>query len=286
MMRAVATTRLERIGHRVRRIGMLYDEFAPAPALAPWVLSYWRFTVEPEDLPAFDHAIVPDGCVSVAVALVGAQVVAASIVGPSTQAHIVPVRREVRHAGIRLHPAAARPLLGIAPAAIANRILPIGAACPGHAAWVRETLEKAFAPDARAVLDRALATLVSRSAPLDALVATAAQALLDGHEPVPVRGLAEDAGLSERQFSRRFTAAVGLGPKAFAVVRRQRAAWLASVMRTGRSLADASLAAGFADQAHFSRDVRRSFAATPRDVRAYLDQITHSFPAATVVRRS
>lgn len=265
---------------------MLYEEFAPAPALASWVLSYWRFTVEPEDLPAFDHAIVPDGCLSVAVALVGSQVVAASIVGPSTQAHIVPVRREVRHAGIRLQPAAARPLLGIAPDALGNRIVPIDDACPGHAAWVRDTLETAFAPDAQAVLDRAMAALVSRAAPLDAVIVTAVQALLDGHEPVSVRGLAEDAGLSERQFSRRFTAVVGLGPKAFALVRRQRTAWVASVMRTERSLADASLAAGFADQSHFSRDVRRSFAATPRDVRAYLDQITHSFPAVPVVRRS
>ncbi len=57
-------------------------------------------------------------------------------------------------------------------------------------------------------------------------------------------------------------------------------------MRTERSLADASLAAGFADQSHFSRDVRRSFAATPRAVRAYLDQITHSFPAVPVAPRS
>ncbi len=121
---------------------MLYEEFAPAPALASWVLSYWRFTVEPEDLPAFDHAIVPDGCLSVAAALVGSQVVAASIVGPSTQAHIVPVRREVRHAGIRLQPAAARPLLGIAPEALGNRIVPIDDACPGHAAWVRDTLRR------------------------------------------------------------------------------------------------------------------------------------------------
>ncbi len=63
------------------------------------------------------------------------------------------------------------------------------------------------------VLDRAMVALVSRAAPLDAVVVTAVQALLDGHEPVSVRGLAEDAGLSERQFSRRFTAVVGLGPR-------------------------------------------------------------------------
>jgi transcriptional regulator GlxA family with amidase domain len=63
-------------------------------------------------------------------------------------------------------------------------------------------------------------------------------------------------GISERQLHRRFSAAVGYGPKMFqSVLRFQRL--LNTARETAHSLADLAAIAGYADQAHMSRDVHR-----------------------------
>ena len=61
-------------------------------------------------------------------------------------------------------------------------------------------------------------------------------------------------GLGERQLRRRFASAVGYGPKTFARVIRFRAAL--GLVRGGAALAEAALAAGYADQAHMTREMR------------------------------
>jgi AraC-like DNA-binding protein len=69
-----------------------------------------------------------------------------------------------------------------------------------------------------------------------------------------VADVAERVGFSQRQLNRRSVASFGYGPKVLArVLRLQRALGSA---RGGMSLVQASLAAGYADQAHFSHEVR------------------------------
>lgn len=71
-----------------------------------------------------------------------------------------------------------------------------------------------------------------------------------------VAGLHAELGLSERQFRRRFTSAVGYGPSTFLrVVRLQRARHLARTMPQA-GLADLAHGAGYADQAHMSREIK------------------------------
>jgi len=74
--------------------------------------------------------------------------------------------------------------------------------------------------------------------------------------------LADEIGLSERQLRRRFTEAVGYGPKALhGILRFQHALHLAR--STGDGLATIAHEAGYADQAHFTREVRRLAGVTP-----------------------
>jgi transcriptional regulator GlxA family with amidase domain len=72
-------------------------------------------------------------------------------------------------------------------------------------------------------------------------------------------GLAALTGLGERQLRRRFEASVGYGPKTFQRIMRFRR-WLhlaeAAPSET-RSLADLAAEAGYADQAHLTREVTR-----------------------------
>jgi AraC-like DNA-binding protein len=66
--------------------------------------------------------------------------------------------------------------------------------------------------------------------------------------------MADDLGLSERQLHRRCLVAFGYGPKTVQRVLRFQAALRDA--RAGRRLADVAADAGYADQAHMSREVR------------------------------
>jgi AraC-like DNA-binding protein len=68
-------------------------------------------------------------------------------------------------------------------------------------------------------------------------------------------------GLDRYQFARQFHAVYGTSPYRYSVMRRLDAArdWL----RGSRPLAQTALAAGFADQAHFTRTFRAAFGMTP-----------------------
>jgi AraC-like DNA-binding protein len=76
-----------------------------------------------------------------------------------------------------------------------------------------------------------------------------------------VREAAARAELSERQLSRRFTARVGVAPKIFGrVMRLQRAV---SEIWAGANACEAATAAGYVDQAHFTREARDLAGVTP-----------------------
>ena len=66
--------------------------------------------------------------------------------------------------------------------------------------------------------------------------------------------LAAGLGISERGLRRRVTVAVGYGPKRLARVLRLRRAL--ALARSGEELAAVAFSAGYADQAHLSRDCR------------------------------
>ena len=76
--------------------------------------------------------------------------------------------------------------------------------------------------------------------------------------------LGRRSGLSERQLRRRFVDAVGYGPKTLArVLRFQRFLALAA---HGRDLGASALDAGYADQAHLTRECRRLSGRTPAEL--------------------
>ena len=84
---------------------------------------------------------------------------------------------------------------------------------------------------------------------------------LDGH--LAVSGLAREAGLSDAYFARAFRSTFNEPPHRLILRwRLERAVRLVSIH--GFSLADAAIAAGFCDQAHFTNSMRRHFGVTPR----------------------
>ncbi|MGH6916056.1 MAG: helix-turn-helix domain-containing protein, partial [Geminicoccales bacterium] len=79
-----------------------------------------------------------------------------------------------------------------------------------------------------------------------------------------VRDLCRDAGVSERQLRRRFRAAVGYGPKTLdRILRLQRALALNAAPEARLGLAALAADAGYADQAHMSREFAELSGASP-----------------------
>ncbi len=107
-----------------------------------------------------------------------------------------------------------------------------------------------------------LAEVRARVLPVDPLARAAA---LEMARPgTRVAELGSALGVSERQLRRRFADAVGYGPKTLArVLRFQRFLFLAG---SGDDLARLAFSAGYADQAHLTRECRRLAGRTPSEL--------------------
>ena len=104
---------------------------------------------------------------------------------------------------------------------------------------------------------------------------------------------AEDLGLARETVSRAFTSAFGVSARQFRAELRAREAWL-SIVRTQKDLAEIAATAGFTDQAHMTRHIRRLTGITPGAWRRRplpfmgprLIDVAHAEPSASEQHRS
>ena len=175
--------------------------------------------------------------------------------------------------GFRFLPGQAAAWLGIAADEMLNRRIPL------DEIWGRDAGRLAAAAStARDVaelvlgLEGALARRAACLAPSDDYPQAAYRLLAAGAPPGRelIPWLAEELALSERTLRRRFGEAFGYGPKTLdRILRFQR--FLALLRGDGpRSLAGLAAAAGYADQAHLTRESRRLAGATPGEIAALL----------------
>jgi AraC-like DNA-binding protein len=184
------------------------------------------------------NRILPDGCLDI---IWNDGVV--FVAGPDTVAEVATSPPGSEFWALRFADGVGPAVLGVPADELTDRELPLEAVWP--AAVARRLAEAA---DPLAALEAASAR---RWRPPDRVMAGLAAGARAGRS---VGVIADALGLSARQLQRRCRSSFGYGPKMLIrVVRMQRALELA---RLGRSLADVSVAAGYADQAHLSRDVR------------------------------
>jgi AraC-like DNA-binding protein len=101
-----------------------------------------------------------------------------------------------------------------------------------------------------------------RSSGLDPRLALALNALVDEHVSLP--SLAAEVGLSPQRLRALARSQLGMPLARWRVWTRLRRA--AEALQNGESLADAAIAAGFADQAHLTRQMREMMGVTPAAV--------------------
>ncbi len=189
--------------------------------------------------------VLPDGCMDL-IWMDGRLVVA----GPDTRAHHPGGIQGDRYVGVRFFPGTAPAWLGVPARELRNRRVELAQLWPS--AVVRPLVDRiAAADDQAAALERVVRWRAAETEPADPLIRKVVGALDAGW---PVAAVADAAGLAERTLHRRSLDAFGYGPKTLArVLRLQRAL---AAARSGVPLADTAMRAGFADQAHLSREVR------------------------------
>src|SRR5947207_13691632 len=101
------------------------------------------------------------------------------------------------------------------------------------------------------------------SRPCSDSVSAAANEILLHHGQVHIGGLAAWAGLSLRQFERRFTEQVGVRPKLYARIARFEAALDSRARSQEKSWTEVAHAFGYYDQMHLIHDFERFSGETP-----------------------
>ncbi|HET6287662.1 MAG TPA: helix-turn-helix domain-containing protein [Amycolatopsis sp.] len=184
--------------------------------------------------------IVPDGCVDLVQS--GGELFVA---GPDTTAWTWETPLGARARGVRFAPGRAGDVLGLGADEVRDQRVPLGDLWGSEGERQAERVLSGAASLTDVVIERR-AGRADRE--LSALIAR-----LDSGVP-RVSAALERFATGERQLRRRFTLAVGYGPATYLRVSRfQRAIGLAD---TAPDLASLAFSAGYADQAHLSRDCR------------------------------
>lgn len=155
-------------------------------------------------------------------------------------------------------------------AEIANTVVPFADLVGDQADALGAALCEAADREARfALLDRFLASQLTDTRTDNRTIEWAMRQL--GTERAPSSSvLAREIGWSRRHFSRRFRAVTGFTPDRFRRIARFERFSAAIVASPQAGLAGLAAEAGFADQAHLTRDVRNFAAMTPGQLRARL----------------
>ncbi|MGP4000091.1 helix-turn-helix domain-containing protein [Streptomyces sp. 8N706] len=220
----------------------MYEEwFSPTAGAVLW-------TRTADDSP---QRVLPDGCTDLI--WMGGELVVA---GPDTRAHLAEGSPGTRYVGLRFPPGRGPVVLGVPAHELRDQRVPLAALWPGGR--VRLLADRVSdAADPAGVLEGIAADRLREVRPPDPLLGAVITALRARES---VHGVAEAAGVGERQLHRRCLAAFGYGPKTLARVLRMNQAL--DLAREGTPFAAVAAAAGYADQAHLAREVK-AFAGVP-----------------------
>ncbi|WP_309094622.1 helix-turn-helix domain-containing protein [Streptomyces sp.] len=188
--------------------------------------------------------VLPDGCMDL-LWHDGRLLVA----GPDTRAYLTDGEGGP-WSGIRFPPGTAPALLGVPAHELRDRRVELTDLWP--ASEVRRlTARVRAAPDPVSGLEELALRRAADAEPPDPLLRRVVAALDAGR---PVAATADELGVGARRLHRRSLAAFGYGPKTLARILRLRRAL--ALARAGTPFAETAARAGYADQAHLSRDVR------------------------------
>ncbi len=230
-----------------------YREWAPHSSLRGHVRCLWINDLSRSSSECMQ--VVPDGCVDIV--WTGETL---CIAGPDTRPILSHMPGRGIVVGVRFHPGAASAWLGQPLDEIVNLRVPLAEFWGDYAARLVD--QAAAGHSAKQVADDFEASLVARLAVVglaDPRIAFLRRIAGDNCVPAGLKldQLAANVGLSERTLRRRCLDAFGYGFKTLDRVLRFQRFFQLVARPEKRSLADMADRAGYADQAHMTREVRR-----------------------------
>jgi AraC-like DNA-binding protein len=261
--------------------GRLVLARAPGPVLQPFVESLWAID------PRCDRAlgarrrehVLPTGQMHLAFRLgreplrlfsndadEAGRSIGDAVVGGARDVHYIrDVSRPASSVGAQLLPGAAEALFGVHADELAGRHTPLDDLWGGEVDWMREQLMEPAMLHQR--IDRLESILIARLSTRRTIHPVVPRTLEQLRATSSIRRIVQNSGYSHRSVMSLFRRSVGLTPKRYwRVLRFQRV--LGMVFGPGGvSLADAALEAGYADQAHFSREFKAFTGVTPSEYR-------------------
>lgn len=233
----------------------LYRELPAWPVLREHLACVWYREVSP-DHPSRAVRILPDACLD----LVWPAGRGLFVAGPDTGPKLAELAPGTVMVGARFRPGLAADLLRVPIAGLRDVQPPLaGLWGEDDAERLAHSAAAGSAPDMLAELQRALQSRLPRTRPEPWLPAALDWAR--AARPGGLLRLAGAVGIGERQLRRRFEDRFGYGPSTLRrVLRLQRLLRLAP---GGLPLAELAAAAGYADQAHMTRECQRLAGLTP-----------------------
>lgn len=257
--------------HRVRGPSITYSDHSPAATLSQHVVNYWTMDVSPEPRDVV-HFVPPDGCTHVA--FNGALRV---LIGPHVRPLNPPITPGARWFGVRFQPGAARLFLRSSRLPRLRNQVVRSEGLAGEP-WVMELgdLLARTSPGSaqRAAANTFLGQMLPSVGEVSHVVRATVERLVESRGRMRVTELARWAGVSDRHLRRAFTAAVDLSPKESASAWRLRLCAL-RILEPAPQWAALAADAGFADQAHLTREFRRWVGLTPQALARQTAAIEH-----------
>ena len=223
---------------------LTYRERKPHPALADYIACTWADEARP------GLRVLPDGCIDIV--WIGDE--ALTVAGPDTAANVIGLPEGTLTVGVRFRPGRAPGFLKARADELTNQSVELDALWGADAAAIADALASTPSVEGKqAILEAALVERLDEVRQIDAEVDAAIDVIGSAPSQARVGAISKELNISERQLRRRFENAVGYGPKTFGRVLRFRA-FLSLVEDHGYAIAEAAAEAGYADQAHLTRE--------------------------------
>ncbi|AGC41768.1 AraC family transcriptional regulator [Myxococcus stipitatus DSM 14675] len=248
-----------------------YTELPVPNALADRVDAFWCFVAAPrrEGSTPLLQRILPDGCTDLIVRFPDAREIGRglephlTVVGPMERFVLTDPEPGSVCLGIRLKPGWAQALLGVSPKALCNLSIGVEDCAPAFLRLQKRLATARSLPHALALLRDEFS--LRNASPLhlpNARTTHALHCLQSSAGRLSMSRLARTVGVSERTLHRDILEEAGVAPKLLArVLRFQRAL---THLRAGTlDLSAVALECGYADQSHFTREVRELAGVSP-----------------------
>lgn len=250
-----------------------YLESPPPAEVAQVVHSLWGFRTTNEAPMQYEHTVWPDACVSLGAVVFAGRTPAFMCVPARTESFTTIVHRGQSLWGVRLWPDVGSLVLGL-PAADIRPESASAFAAQGED-LIRRIARVSTPEQAWDALGAWATASIALRESADIVVRTAIRAIIETHGRISSAELARRATVGVRQLQRRFVVATGFTIKAYARVRRLRHALSLRMAERDAAWSLTAATAGYADQAHLSREFSSLAGLGPKRAAEHLERIKH-----------